>query len=71
MHDPRALWGMALTYATGIRGACHCADANLYAEMGSFSHKEQGIGRTFPFRAKGKAAQTAGSQVKSTSTVPW
>ncbi len=34
MHDPRALWGMALTYATTIRGACHCADANLYAEMG-------------------------------------
>ncbi len=66
MHDPRALWGMALTYATSIRGACHCADANLYTEMGSFSHAEQGVKRTFPFRAKGKGAQTAASQVKST-----
>ena len=65
MHDPRALWGMALTYATGIRGACHCADDNLYAEMGLFTHKEQGIGRAWPFRPKGKAAQTVGSQTLS------
>lgn len=65
MHDPRALWGMALTYATSIRGACHCADANLYTEMGLFTHKEQGIGRALPFRTKNKAAQTVGSQVLS------
>ena len=66
MHDPRALWGMALTYATSIRGACHCADANLYAEMGLFTHKkEQGIGRAWPFRPKNKAAQTVGSQILS------
>jgi aldehyde:ferredoxin oxidoreductase len=65
MHDPRALWGMSLTYATSIRGACHCADANLYADMGLITHDELGIKRSWPFKAKGKAAQTVGSQVKS------
>jgi len=64
MHDPRALWGMALTYATSIRGACHCADANLYTDMGVTSHKDLGLKRSWPYRAKGKAAQTIGSQVK-------
>jgi aldehyde:ferredoxin oxidoreductase len=64
MHDPRALWGMALTYATSIRGACHCSDANLYTDMGVSSHKDLGLKRSWPYRAKGKAAQTIGSQVK-------
>jgi len=64
MHDPRSLWGMALTYATSIRGACHCADANLYTDMGVSNHKDLGIKRSWPYRAAGKAAQTIGSQVK-------
>lgn len=64
MHDPRALWAMALTYATSIRGACHCADANLYVELGLLDLKEFGAGRTWPYKAKGKAAQTVAAQKK-------
>jgi aldehyde:ferredoxin oxidoreductase len=64
MHDPRALWAMALTYATSIRGACHCSDANLYADMGLVDHKDLGVERSWPFKAKGKAAQTVASQTK-------
>lgn len=64
MHDPRALWGMALTYATSIRGACHCADSNLYADMGLITHNDLGIKRSWPYKAKGKAAQTIGGQTK-------
>lgn len=64
MHDPRALWGVALTYATSIRGACHCADSNLYADLGLLDHKELGVKRTWPYRSKGKAAQTVAGQKK-------
>ncbi|NPV60582.1 MAG: aldehyde ferredoxin oxidoreductase family protein [Actinobacteria bacterium] len=64
MHDPRALWAMALTYATSIRGACHCADANLYIELGILDVKELGAKRTWPYSAKGKAAQTVAAQKK-------
>ncbi len=64
MHDPRALWGMALTYATSIRGACHCADSNLYVDLGLLNHNELGVKRSWPYRAKGKAAQTVASQKK-------
>jgi aldehyde:ferredoxin oxidoreductase len=64
MHDPRALWAMALTYATSIRGACHCADANLYVELGLLDLKELGVKRTWPYKAKGKAAQTIAAQKK-------
>ncbi len=64
MHDPRALWGMALTYATSIRGACHCADANLYVELGVTNHSDVKVKRTWPYKAKGKAAQTVASQRK-------
>jgi aldehyde:ferredoxin oxidoreductase len=64
MHDPRAFWAMALTYATSIRGACHCADANLYVELGVLDIREMGTKRTWPYRAKGKAAQTVAGQKK-------
>ena len=64
MHDPRALWGVALTYATSIRGACHCADSNLYAELGVLDHKDLGVKRTWPYSSKGKAAQTIAGQKK-------
>jgi aldehyde:ferredoxin oxidoreductase len=64
MHDPRALWAMALTYATSIRGACHCADANLYVELGILNHNDLKVKRTWPYKAKGKAAQTVASQKK-------
>lgn len=62
MHDPRALWAMALTYATGIRGACHVNDDNLMAELGNVSFKAVGVPGTRPHRAEGKAAQTVAAQ---------
>jgi len=64
MHDPRSLWGMALTYATSIRGACHCSDSNLYTDLGVIHHKDLGVARSWPYKAKGKAAQTIASQTK-------
>jgi len=64
MHDPRALWAMALTYATSIRGACHCADSNLYVELGILNHNDVKVKRTWPYRPKGKAAQTVAGQKK-------
>src|SRR5450759_3627365 len=62
MHDPRALWAMALTYATGIRGACHVNDDNLMAELGNTSFKAVGVPNTKPQRREGKAAQTVAAQ---------
>jgi aldehyde:ferredoxin oxidoreductase len=62
MHDPRALWAMALTYATGIRGACHVNDDNLMAELGNVSFKVVGVPNTRPQRREGKAAQTVAAQ---------
>lgn len=62
MHDPRALWAMALTYATGIRGACHVNDDNLMAELGNSNFKAVGVKTTRPQRPEGKAAQTIAAQ---------
>ena len=62
MHDPRALWGMALTYATGVRGACHVADDNLCAELGNITFKEVGLKGTKPQKPEGKAEQTVMAQ---------
>jgi aldehyde:ferredoxin oxidoreductase len=64
MHDPRALWSVCLTYATSIRGACHCADPNFYLDLGLLNHSDMGVKRTWPYNPKGKAAQTVASQVK-------
>jgi aldehyde:ferredoxin oxidoreductase len=64
MHDPRSLWSVALTYATSIRGACHCADPNFYLDLGLLDHKDMGVKRSWPYSPKGKAAQTVASQVK-------
>lgn len=64
MHDPRALWGMALTYATSIRGACHCADSNLFIEPGLASHKDLGVKSAVPYKAAGRAEVTIASQKK-------
>jgi len=64
MHDPRALWGMSLTYATSVRGACHVTDANMFADYGITDHTDLGAKRSWPYKAKGKAAQTVASQKK-------
>jgi aldehyde:ferredoxin oxidoreductase len=62
MHDPRALWSMALSYATSIRGACHNRDTNLGLEMGMDDLEEIGFARTRPQRREGKAMQTIHAQ---------
>jgi len=62
MHDPRALWSMALGYATSIRGGCHNRDTNLGLEMGMDSLEEIGFPATLPQRAEGKAEMTVHSQ---------
>ncbi|HEY5532913.1 MAG TPA: aldehyde ferredoxin oxidoreductase family protein [Candidatus Anoxymicrobiaceae bacterium] len=62
MHDPRALWSMALGYATSIRGACHNRDTNLGLEMGMDDLSEIGFERTKPHSAEGKAMMTVHSQ---------
>ncbi len=62
MHDPRALWSMALGYATSIRGACHNRDTNLGLEMGMDDLSEIGCARTKPHSADGKAVMTVHSQ---------
>ncbi len=62
MHDPRALWAMALSYATGVRGACHVNDDNLMTELGNISFREIGLKDTKPYSAEGKAAQTMAAQ---------
>ncbi|MDI6830323.1 MAG: aldehyde ferredoxin oxidoreductase family protein [Actinomycetota bacterium] len=62
MHDPRALWSMALSYATSIRGGCHNRDTNLGLEMGMDDLEEIGYPRTEPYRREGKAMMTIHSQ---------
>lgn len=62
MHDPRALWSMALSYATSIRGGCHNRDTNLGLEMGMDDLEEIGFKRTRPQDADRKALQTIHSQ---------
>ncbi|MBT4512463.1 MAG: hypothetical protein HOC20_09680, partial [Chloroflexi bacterium] len=43
MHDPRAFHGMGLSYATGIRGACHTNDLTYIVEQGIVVWPEVGI----------------------------
>jgi len=62
MHDPRALWSMALSYATSIRGACHNRDVNLGLEMGLENLETIGKPRTKPYTKDGKAMQTIHAQ---------
>jgi len=43
MHDPRATHGLGLSYATGVRGACHTNDVTFSIEQGIFIWPEIGI----------------------------
>jgi aldehyde:ferredoxin oxidoreductase len=66
MHDPRALWSMALSYATSIRGACHNRDINLGLEMGLENLEAIGKPSTKPYTTEGKALQTIHAQALGT-----
>ncbi len=43
MHDPRAYHGLGLSYATGVRGACHTNDLTYSIDQGLFVWPEVGI----------------------------
>jgi len=64
MHDPRAVWGMGLSYATSVRGADHVGDTNLAVELGLINNNDLGVPRSWPLEVKGKAAQMIACQVK-------
>jgi len=63
-HDPRACWGLAPTYATGTRGACHMRGLEEDVEMAGFYIPEIGVTEEFAefFNPKGKALLTAKMQ---------
>jgi aldehyde:ferredoxin oxidoreductase len=43
MHDPRAFYSTAISYATSPRGACHLRSDYFEVDMGSFEDKDLGI----------------------------
>jgi aldehyde:ferredoxin oxidoreductase len=57
-HDPRALSGMALVYATSPRGACHM-QGDMYAVDMGMSFEEVGILPGDRFATEGKAQTVA------------
>lgn len=57
-HDPRAVSGMALVYATSPRGACHMQGDMYTVDMG-LTMAEVGIIPGGRFRTRGKAAVVA------------
>ncbi len=62
MHDPRAFHSMAVTYATGPRGACHLHGAAFIYDMGIVA---PGFGATFKqgrFDKKGKGINAKAAQ---------
>lgn len=54
-HDPRAVAGMGLVYATSPRGACHMQGDMYLVDMG-LTLPEVGVFPSGRFRARGKAA---------------
>jgi aldehyde:ferredoxin oxidoreductase len=63
-HDPRSVWGMAITYATGTRGACHVRGVEEDVELGGFYIPEIGVTKEKAefFNPKGKAFLAAKMQ---------
>jgi aldehyde:ferredoxin oxidoreductase len=51
-YDPRGVWGMGLTYATSIRGACHLKSWTVATEFANFD----------PLSTEGKAGLVKGIQ---------
>jgi aldehyde:ferredoxin oxidoreductase len=58
MHDPRSTTGLALSYATGPRGACHLRGDYYAVDFGT-RVPDYGIEPTNRFESKGKAEMTA------------
>ncbi len=63
MHDPRAFHGLALSYATGVRGACHTNDLTYSIEQGIVVWPEAGIPGGYQQKSSvGKAQMVVASQ---------
>ncbi|TFG28249.1 MAG: aldehyde ferredoxin oxidoreductase [Promethearchaeota archaeon] len=59
MHDARAFHAMALIYATGPRGACHCKGDYYLIDFFSPGIQEYKISMGERFKSKGKAIKVA------------
>jgi len=56
MHDPRALHGLGLAYATSVTGACHNKHRVISVEMNGVTYPEVGLtGGYVPQTSEGKA----------------
>lgn len=63
MHDPRAFHGLALSYATGTRGACHMACETYALESGTVFRSELGLAGPFENQTgQGKASLVVKAQ---------
>lgn len=63
MHDPRAFHGLGLSYATGVRGACHTNDLTYSIEQGIVVWPEAGIPGGYNQKSsEGKAPMVVASQ---------
>jgi len=58
MHDPRSTTGLAISYATGSRGACHLRGDYYVVDMGT-RVPELDIGPSDRFQSEGKAEMAA------------
>ena len=63
MHDPRAFHGLGLSYAVGIRGACHTNDLTYSIEQGIVCWPDAGIPGGYEQKSSvGKAQMVVASQ---------
>lgn len=62
MHDPRAFYSMAITYATSPRGACHLRSQFMEVDRGTFEDEDLGIVPRDRFVLLGKGEQIAKHQ---------
>ncbi|MFO8011616.1 MAG: aldehyde ferredoxin oxidoreductase family protein [Dehalococcoidia bacterium] len=63
MHDPRAFHGLGLSYAVGIRGACHTNDLTYSVEQGIVAWPDAGLPGGYEQKSSaGKAEMVLASQ---------
>jgi len=47
LHDPRAMHGLGLAYATSTRGACHLSSVTMFVEIGTSFYPEIGLDKEY------------------------
>ncbi|MDK2464947.1 MAG: aldehyde ferredoxin oxidoreductase C-terminal domain-containing protein, partial [Candidatus Korarchaeota archaeon] len=62
MHDPRAFFGMALSYATSVRGACHLRGDFYSVDLGYFRDPDLGLSQGDRFQIAGRAREVIALQ---------